>query len=224
MVKLGKTIFITAFAALATFLVISASSVYITTENDLKSLEVDFSHLIVSGNGTAYAVMKVNGSNSGFLPSTVMVMNNKFTVNPESSLLGNFTIPANMTQFQNNGWPMSDFSLFMNIVISELMGGFNISTSNKNYSAIIPPFFSSAQLFDVNNSGKYKLVMTNLLPIVSQFFYVAIYVGNEFVGNMTPATQSNMISGNVSLFGNLAITSSQMNNASFMFAGSMWQI
>ena len=224
MVKLGKTIFITAFAALATFLVISASSVYITTENDLKTLEVDFSHLIVSGNGTAYAVMKVNGSNSGFLPSTVMVMNNKFTVNPESSLLGNFTIPANMTQFQNNGWPMSDFSLFMNIVISELMGGFNISTSNKNYSAIIPPFFSSAQLFDVNNSGKYKLVMTNLLPIVSQFFYVAIYVGNEFVGNMTPATQSNMISGNVSLFGNLAITSSQMNNASFMFAGSMWQI
>ena len=119
---------------------------------------------------------------------------------------------------------MNDFSLFMNIVISELMGGFNISTSNKNYSAIIPPFFSSAQLLDVNNSGKYKLVMTNLLPIISQFFYVAIYVGNEFVGNMTPATQSNMISGNVSLFGNLAMTSSQINNASFMFAGSMWQI
>ena len=224
MVKLGKTIFITAFAALATFLVISASSVYITTENDLKSLEVDFSHLIISGNGTAFAVMKVKGSNSGLLPSTVMVMNNKFTVNPESNLLGNFTIPANMTQFQSNGWPMNDFSLFMNIVISELMGGFNISTSNKNYSAIIPPFFSSAQLFDVNNSGKYKLVMTNLLPIISQFFYVAIYVGNEFVGNMTPATQSNMISGNVSLFGNLAMTSSQINNASFMFAGSMWQI
>ncbi len=224
MVKLGKTIFITAFAALATFLVISASSVYITTENDLKSLEVDFSHLIISANGTAYAVMKVKGSNSGLLPSTVMVMNNKFTVNPESNLLGNFTIPANMTQFQSNGWPMNDFSLFMNIVISELMGGFNISTSNKNYSAIIPPFFSSAQLLDVNNSGKYKLVMTNLLPIISQFFYVAIYVGNEFVGNMTPATQSNMISGNVSLFGNLAMTSSQINNASFMFAGSMWQI
>lgn len=224
MVKLGKTIFITAFAALATFLVISATSVYITTENDLKSLEVDFSHLVLNGNGTTYAVMKVKGSNSGLLPSTVMVMNNKFTVNPESNLLSNFSIPANLTQFQGNGWPMNDFSLFMNIVISELMGGFNISTSNKTFSAIIPPFFSSAQLIDVNNTGKYQLVMTNLLPIVSQFFYVAIYVGSEFMGNMTPATQSNMISGNVSLFGNLAMTSSQINNASFMFAGSMWQI
>lgn len=224
MVKLGKTIFITAFAALATFLVISASSVYITTENDLKSLEVNFSHLVLNSNGTTYAVMKVKGSNSGLLPSTVMVMNNKFTVNPESNLLSNFSIPANLTQFQGNGWPMNDFSLFMNIVISELMGGFNISTSNKTFSAIIPPFFTSAQLIDVNNTGKYQLVMTNLLPIVSQFFYVAIYVGSEFMGNMTPATQSNMISGNVSLFGNLAMTSSQINNASFMFAGSMWQI
>lgn len=224
MLKIGKTIFITAFAALATFLVISASSVYISTENDLKSLEVDFSHLLINSNGTALAVMKVKGSNSGILPSSVMVMNNKFTVNPDSSLLGNFTIPANLTKFQGNGWPTNDFSLLMDIVISELMGGFNISTSNKTFSAIIPPFFTGAQLLDVNNSGKYELVMNNLIPIVSQFFYVAIYVGHEFMGNMTPLSQSNTFSGNVSLFGNMTLTSSQMNNASFLFAGSMWQI
>ena len=224
MVKIGKTIFITAFAALATFLIISASSVYVTTENDLKSIEVDFSHLVITKNGTSYAVMKVKGSNSGFLPSNVRVMNNKFTVNPDSNLLSNFSLPANFSKFQAGGWPLKDISLFMNVMISQLMGGFNISSSNKTLAAIIPPFFSSAKLIDINNSQKYELVLNNLLPIVSQFFFVAIYVGHEFVGNMTPSNAGNTFAGNVTLFGNLNMTSSQANNASFEIANSMWSL
>ncbi len=222
MVKIGRAIAITAFAALATFLVISASTVYITTENDLKSLQVDFAHMVLNTNGSAYIVMKVNGSNSGFLPSSVSVMNKQFTINPESSLAGNLSIPANFSKFQNMGWPVNDVSILMKIFLSSLMGGFNLSSSNKTIFADIPPLFSNASLYNKNNGSIFNMIIYGLIPVVATFFYVAVYVGSKFVGNMTPSSQNGLFSGNLSLFGNLNLTKSQLNQTTFRLGGTSW--
>jgi hypothetical protein len=223
--KISKVVSLIAFAILASFLIISASSIYITTENELKSLQMTFEDLEIK-DGKAFVQARLNSSDSGFLPSHVDVMNNILTINPENSLSQNLSLPLNTTRMKIDGWSLHSIEYVFLAVVSEFISGTNLTTDSQNITAMIPPLFTQAQLLKTNNSGSYKLIMTGVIPIIASVLSVSLYMGNEFLGNLTSAGNGSFFSGTVSLIGN--ITSSQLNsnpaNLSFRFLGNTWNL
>lgn len=222
--KISKMVSLISFAILASFLVISASSIYITTENDLKSLQMTFKDLEIE-NGKAFVQTYLNTSNSGFLPSHVYVMKNVLTINPDNSISTNLSLPLNTTKMKIDGWSFHSIEYVFLAVVSEFFSGMNLSTDSQNISTLIPPLFTQAYLLKTNNNST-KLVMTGVIPIIATFLEVSLYAGNKFLGNLTSTGNGNLFSGTVTLIGN--ITSSQLGsnpgNLSFRFLGNTWSI
>ena len=102
--KLTKVIFIAAFSIICVFLVVSASSIYISAENDLKDIQLSFEKLDVK-NGKITASMFISAKNTNMLPSTISVLNNNLTINPYSSSSSQLNLPINITALSAKGWP-----------------------------------------------------------------------------------------------------------------------
>ncbi|MCL4345718.1 MAG: hypothetical protein M1375_04195 [Candidatus Thermoplasmatota archaeon] len=223
--KISKMVSLMAFAILAAFLVISASSVYITTENDLKSIEMAFEDLRIT-NGTVFVQARLNGSNSGFLPSHVDIMNNVLTINPEASMSRNVSLPLNLTKMKVDGWSFHSIEYIFVAVVSEFLSGMNMSSDSQNISTLIPPFFTEAKLLKTNNSGGYELMMSGVIPIIATLLKVSLYAGNVFLGNLSTNGTGEFFSGTVSLIGDLtnSTLASSSDNLSFRFLGNTWNI
>jgi hypothetical protein len=229
--KLSKTIFLVAFALICAFLIISASSIYISASDDLKELDLTFLSLEQKGKNTLEANFVVRVKNSNEIPSSIKILNNTITLTPYSSVYHSICLPVNISKFTKEGWPFSTVIYYTNAVISELLNGVGVTSISRNLSSQIPFLFSNATLSQNGNPNNYSLGFINFIPIVMSTMELAVYFGSKFIGNMTYSGQvGDLISGNISLNGFLNCSkigssgSSNLNNLSIEFLGQRWAL
>ena len=198
--KLTKVIFIAAFSIICVFLVVSASSIYISAENDLKNIELSFEKLDVK-NGKITANMFISAKNTNMLPSTISVLNNNLTINPYSSSSSQLNLPINITALSAKGWPTQSIIYYANAVISEFLNGVGVTTLSKNISTQLPFLFSNVTLKNSTGNNSYTLFINDMIPIGLSILNIGIYSGKNFMGNLTLSNTSGNLSGNISLSG-----------------------
>ncbi len=213
--KLTKLIFIAAFSIICVFLVVSASSIYVSAENDLKDIELSFVKLEIR-NGKLTANMDVSAKNTNALPSTVSIFNNNLTINPYSSSNSFFNLPVNITSLTAQGWPTESIIYYANAVISEFLNGVGITTLSRNISTQLPFLFTNVSLVKNPDNNTYTLFINDMIPIGLSVLKVGIYTGEKFLGNLSFANQSGNLSGNLSLSGILD-SSNLLGNLSSVF-------
>ncbi len=223
--KISRMIGVGAFAILASFLVISASSVYVSTENDLKSLGLDFEEMQVK-DGKTFIIARLNGNNSGIFPSHIEIMNHTLTINPETSMSQNVSLPVNLSKLKVEGWTGKSIIYFFTIFVSEFLSGFNLSRDSQNVSTLIPPFFTQAKLIKNNSNGQSELILSGVLPILITIFKVSVFAGKTFLGNLSASGNGNPFNGTVNLIGQLneGNYNGNLTNLSFTFLGTRWSI
>ncbi len=198
--KLTKVIFIAAFSIICVFLVVSASSIYISAENDLKDIQLSFEKLDVK-NGKITASMFISAKNTNMLPSTISVLNNNLTINPYSSSSSQLNLPINITALSAKGWPTQSIIYYANAVISEFLNGVGVTTLSKNISTQLPFLFSNVTLKNSTGNNSYTLFINDMIPIGLSILSIGIYSGKNFMGNLTLSNTSGNLSGNISLSG-----------------------
>ncbi|EQB69786.1 MAG: hypothetical protein RE472_07580 [Thermoplasmatales archaeon] len=213
--KLTKLIFIAAFSIICVFLIVSASSIYVSAENDLKDIELSFVKLEMT-NGKLTASMDVSARNTNALPSTVSIFNNNLTINPYSSSNSFFNVPINITSLTAKGWPTDSIIYYANAVISEFLNGVGVATLSRNISTQLPFLFTNVSLVKSSNNNTYTLFINDMIPIGISVIKVGMYMGENFLGNLSFVNQSGNVSGNLSLSGVLD-NSNLLGNLSSVF-------
>ncbi|MHB1440313.1 MAG: hypothetical protein ACYCSO_06065 [Cuniculiplasma sp.] len=199
--KVTRIIFIAVFSIICVFLIVSASSIYISAENDLRAVELSFLNLDVK-KGMVKADFNVYAKNTNGLPSTISILNNNLTINPYSSTHSSLNIPINMTSLNKSGWPFNSITYYATAVISEFLNGIGIETLSRNVSTQMPFLFSNVSMIK-NSNGSYSLLIRDMIPIALSVMKIAIYSGTTLLGNVSYANQSGMMSGNLTLIGML---------------------
>ncbi len=218
--KVTKVIFVVVFSIICVFLIVSASSIYASAENDLKNVEMAFEHLDVS-NSTVSADFQVSAQDSNELPSTLSILSHNLTVNPYSNTMQDILIPLNMTHLSCSGWPVSSVLFYVKAIISEFIGGIGMDKISKNISTLLPSIFTKTSLTQGNSNDSYNMVLNDFITIASSVLTIGIYEGSKFMGNLSASSSSGMIGGNTTFSGilNQSGLTSQMSNISIEIFG-----
>lgn len=218
--KVTKIVFVVVFSIICVFLIVSASSIYASAENDLKTVEMDFEHLDVS-NSTVSADFQVSAQDSNELPSTLSILSHNLTVNPYSNTMQDILIPLNITHLSCSGWPVSSVLFYVKAIISEFIGGIGMDKISKNISTLLPSIFTKTTLTQGNSNNSYSMVLNDFITIASSVLTIGIYEGSKFMGNLSASSSSGMIGGNTTFSGilNQSGLTSQMSNLSIEIFG-----
>ncbi len=218
--KVTRIVFVVVFSIICVFLLASASSIYTSAENDLKSVTMDFEHLIIT-NKTVSADFQISASNNNELPSTFSILNHNLTVNPYSSTIQSIKMPLNVSALSSNGWPVGTVICYVNAVLSEFISGIGLDKMSRNISALLPSVFSKFTLSQGSSNDSYNLVLNNMISVASSFMTIGIYEGSHFLGNLSSGSSTSPLGGNTTFSGILGQSglSSQMRNLSMEIFG-----
>ncbi len=218
--KVTRIIFVAVFSIICVFLVVSASSIYVSAENDLKQIKLDFEHIYID-KSMVKAEFHVSANDTSNLPTTLYIMHENLTINPYSSSSGNIFLNLNTSSLGSKGWAINSILIYTNAVISEFVNGIGLDSFSKNISTFLPSIFSTAQLNSTNGNNSYNLVLSDFISVALSVMSIGVYEGSKFLGNMTASSSSGSIGGNVTFSGILGGSglSNSLSNISIQLFG-----
>lgn len=230
--KLTKAVFLVAFSIIAVFLIVSASSIYISAEATARTVKTDVSCINLAS-ANPYAEVNFISQGKGSLPSQITILNETFTLNPGQNLTKFLKIPINIVNMEKNGFPITSFEMAISTLIRESFSIFNLTGTSLNTQIIFPALIQSPVLKVQNESNGQSMVSLNfntVIPVILEVANIGIYLSGKFLGNLTslPLSGSQALSpGSYSLQGLIKIPEGYTNNmfltnANFSLGSLYW--
>jgi hypothetical protein len=231
--KISKLISYSAFAIIASFLIISSASIYFSTTETANSIDGVVKYVNI-GSPQPYIGFCLMGNAKGVIPSSISIMNQTITLNPGENISKLLNLPINISSMTEKGFPFSSMSLFISDAVYGALFLMNFTAYKGGFSMNIPAIFSnitSTKVTTANESSGQAFLSLGfrvLIPLFFQASRMLIYDGPSLIGNFSLQNYSGIFNkGNVNLSGIIHIPEGQsinsvLKNLVFSMNGLKW--
>ncbi len=217
--KISKIISYSAFAIIASFFIISSSSIYLSATETASSVTGEIKYVNI-GAPQPYVGFCLMGSAKGVIPSSISIMNQTITLNPGENLSKLLHLPINISSMTKKGFPLSAIPLFVSDAVNGALFLMNFTAYKGGFPLDIPAVFSNNStpyIKTTNQSSGAALLSIGLRVLIPLFFKASemlIYDGPNLIGNISLNNYSGVFNqGNLDLSGIIHIPTGQSPSA-----------
>ena len=217
--KISKIISYSAFAIIASFLIVSSASIYLSATETANSVSGEVKYLNI-GSPQPYLGFCLMGSAKGVIPSSISIMNQTITLNPGENISKLINLPINISGMSRKGFPLSSLSMFVSATVNSALFLMNFTAYKGGFSMIVPAIFANntpPKISTTNQSPGQALLSIGLKVLIPLFFKASkmlIYDGPSLIGNISLNNYSGVFyQGNLKLSGIIHMPQGQSPSA-----------